>query len=369
MRHNVTRIVLTLAIFAVLVAGFGRELAGAVTYTIVQLSPNGEAWGIGGGQQVGDLNSNGHAVYWNGTPASAVDLQPLGFQTSMAVGSTGTQQIGDAWTYRDSYPHAIVWSGTAASAVDLTPSGFDHSYGEGICGTQQVGYGMNASQQLHDHAFLWSGSAASAVDLNPAGFTLSRAFGTNGAQQAGYGRGAVTGNQIHALLWSGTAASVIDMHPAGLNESGFLGMCGTQFVGYGWEQSMTGRHAYVWNGTAASAVDLHPAGYDWTEANATNGSVQVGYGVGAATGGQQHAMAWSGSAASAVDLQALLGPGFSYSHAQGIDDQGNIVGYAVDTSSCSHAIMWVPVPEPGTIVLLGIGVFGLMAWTRRQRRC
>ena len=35
--------------------------------------------------------------------------------------------------------------------------------------------------------------------------------------------------------------------------------------------------------------------------------------------------------------------------------QGNIVGYAYDGAYNCHAILWIPVPEPATFVMLGMG--------------
>ncbi|MGW8257736.1 MAG: PEP-CTERM sorting domain-containing protein, partial [Thermoguttaceae bacterium] len=67
-----------------------------------------------------------------------------------------------------------------------------------------------------------------------------------------------------------------------------------------------------------------------------------------------HALLWSGTAASAVDLHQFLPAEFIASVAKSIDDQGKIVGTAYDSSGDAHAILWTPVPEPATIVLLGM---------------
>ena len=206
------------------------------------------------------------------------------------------------------------------TAVDLTPAGFGKSQAFGVNGGQQVGHGY-WNNGYDNHALLWSGTAASAVDLNPAGFSLSGALGVDGGQQVGHGSGAATGNQTHALLWSGTAAS---------------------------------------------AVDLNPAGFFVSESIAISGGQQAGYGQSPATGNHNHAFVWSGTAASAVDLHQFLPAGFTGSIAQGIDAQGNIVGWAYDGSG-EHAILWQPVPEPSALILLCVGAISLFAYAWRRR--
>src|SRR5262249_43751934 len=66
-----------------------------------------------------------HALLWNGTPGSAVDLNPavLGlFSSSMAVGTNGMQQVGHGIGGATAgATHALGWGGTAASAVGLQP--------------------------------------------------------------------------------------------------------------------------------------------------------------------------------------------------------------------------------------------------------
>jgi PEP-CTERM motif len=84
-----------------------------------------------------------------------------------------------------------------------------------------------------------------------------------------------------------------------------------------------------------------------------------------------HALLWTGSAESVVDLNAFLPTGFTDAHADAIDADGNIVGFAFGpaTGFVPHAFLWKPtvVPEPSTILLVGIGLTGIVIAARRRK--
>lgn len=94
-------------------------------------------------------------------------------------------------------------------------------------------------------------------------------------------------------------------------------------------------HAFLWTPSSDSLVDLQPAGFKSTTVSATNGATQVGFGT-LLPNGPTHAMRWSGSAESAVDINP---PGASYSQAEGISADGQIVGSA-NFGTSIHATLW-----------------------------
>src|SRR6201989_2982605 len=151
-------------------------------YTMIDLTPvgaaNATAAGISGAQQFGTAGfpSNvtpgtveNHAVLWSGGADAFTDL---GLGTAYGVGDG--QQVGIAFN------HAALWSGTPESFVDLNPDLWNTSVAAGVAGGQQVGTanrqvvcgekkgaGGSSGTRIVIQPFLWSGSAASAVNLTP----------------------------------------------------------------------------------------------------------------------------------------------------------------------------------------------------------
>ena len=127
-------------------------------------------------------------------------------------------------------------------------------------------------------------------------------------------------------------------------------------------------HAMLWTGTAASAVDLHPAaGFTRTTAVDTNGRQQVGDGEGNVTGGMEHALLWNGDNV-VHDLHGFLPAGAVRSFAEGIDDDGTIVGYAIFAGESTRAFLWVPVPDPAACALFLLPAALLSRRTRTAPR-
>ena len=294
---------------AALMTGSGPALDLNPTQLGIDIS---NAYATNGHQQVGDgVRGNGfHALLWNGSASSAVDLAPTTlarFVDTEAVDTDGIHQVGTGWITTN-LTHALLWTGTADSAVDLSPTnlGFTSASSEalGVDGTNQVGFVQLADGR--SHAILWHGTAASAVDLNPAGYTFTQATGVHGNQQVG--SGFPIGGESHALLWTGTAASAIDLQP-------------TQ-----WPQIL-------------NSVAL-----------ATNGTQQIGRGM--TSTGSDALLLWTGTADSAVDLGALLPNNLTGADARSIDSAGDVFGIGFDRNGMEHAIEWVRVPEPGNLILL-----------------
>lgn len=381
--------------------------------TVVDLHPNSLGPFTGsrvanqnGVHQVGfavDASESRHAILWNGTAASAVDLSPTnltGIEDSAVLGisSSGNQQVGEGGsTGLGAIPHALLWQGSANSAVDLHPTTLAHmSYGSkafGTDGVQQVGEGYTSEGRFH--ALLWQGSAGSALDLHPTNlsyFSDSSAEGVHGNQQVG-AAGNAANNVIHAMLWNGTADSAVDLNPTnlyGINSSIARSTNGASQAGTGSGPGTSyANHALTWSGTADSAVDLHltlPTGFASSEADWIDAQGKV-YGEAVDSQGIIRAVVWSppldfleadfdqDHSVDADDLAAWrqgFGIASSATRAHGDADGDQDVDAAdflvwqrqLGTTPAYSAAIRIPEPTAGAVLLI-VGVLAAAGRTSR----
>lgn len=116
--------------------GIGQ--GGAVLWTgsansAIVLTPQWalSAWagGVSGNVQVGSARQSTdnyafHAMLWHGNAASGVDINPIGWYESWAAATTGSSHVGRGKAFSGDLDHALLWNSTGSTVVDLTPSFF-----------------------------------------------------------------------------------------------------------------------------------------------------------------------------------------------------------------------------------------------------
>jgi probable HAF family extracellular repeat protein len=275
-------------------AGFSKTVGDAATHatswngtTVIDLGSLGGTY-----SQATDINNHGqvvgysqltgivamYALLFNGTTATV--LGTLGGQVSAAYGINDVGQVVGYSRTALGYDHATVWNGT--TPTDLGTLGGNHSYGAGINSAGKVvGYSLLANGAMR--ATLWSGGTA--TNLGTLGGTASQASAINDLDQV-VGVASTSSGSQHATLWSGTTTT----------DLGTLG------------------------GTSSTAYAINNAG-------------QV-VGASATIDGNGHATLWSGNAV--IDLNSFLTAstvlaGWVLKTAYGINENGQIVGFAVNT--------------------------------------
>ena len=285
---------------------------------------------------------------------------------SSAFRISGNDQVGLGHTFAGKQ-HALLWNGSAGSFIDLHPAGANESVAQDISDGREAGFASFGANNASIHAMIWSGTPTSFVDLNPAGYKYSFIESISGHTQVGEGS-VTTIEQRHALLWHDTPQSAIDLNPAGFISSSATAISGDAQIGSGFLTGY-GYRALIWHGTAQSAVDITPNGF--TQCLALNGSSsgQVGYGSGPITNGtDSHALYWNGTASSVVDLHQYLADlpvQLIDSYAIQIDNNGTIVGWGNDAQFRHFAIAWTPVPEPASLGLVAIAAAILTIRSRK----
>ncbi len=349
------------------------------------IASDSTALAISNGVEVGSatIAASGrfHAMAWNGTAASYVNLQtplPPALTDSVAADVSGTQVVGTAYD-AGGIAHAILWNTAGTHYTDLTPSGYVSADGEATSGSQQAGDIVGADG--HAHAAMWFGSATSNVNLQaflPGGYASSTAYGIDSAGRiVGV---AYNGNSVgSAVLWTPV--------PANLVWAGGLG-------GNAWDVNATKNWRDSGTGTLGLFSNLDNVTF--TDAGAANGAVSLNVavqpgsvtltmtntasaysfsGTGSITGSTSLVM--NGVGTLTINMSnAYTGGTFVekgtliVTSPRGIEDGTNLyvgpgASFVPVVPAPAGAAVVAPVPEPATWVLLAVSIGCLLLGRRR----
>jgi probable HAF family extracellular repeat protein len=166
----------------------------------------------------------------------------------------------------------------------------------------------------------------------------------------------------HACVWSNGTVTDIGTLPgfsistgSGINSSG-------QVTGFACDGSNF--RAFLYSGKTMTNLGTL-SGYTSSFGRAINANGDVVGDVVNADFTVNHAMIYSNG--TMTDLNTLIHSpaNWTLTVAYDINDSGQIVGAGIDADGNPHAVLLTPVPEPSTIVLLGIAAVSLFAWRRR----
>ncbi len=170
-----------------------------------------------------------------------------------------------------------------------------------------------------------------------------------------------SGSGARAFRANGSTVDILNFLPGGtfatatgVNDAGVV-------IGYG-NSTGGGQEGFFSNGNDVTGIGKLP-GFNFSRAFGINNAGTI---VGSASRvGAQRAIIYSGG--QLLDLNTLLDPsvtGWTLLEARGINDNGQIVGTGRFNGEI-QAFVLNPVPEPGTLVALGMG---LLALKRRSKK-
>ncbi len=109
-------------------------------------------------------------------------------------------------------------------------------------------------------------------------------------------------------------------------------------------------------------------GFSESQANGINDGGQV-VGWAYADDGTNRAFLYNNGKMTDLNTLIDLASGWTLTWANAINDNGQIVGWGTDLNGTGQydAFLLTPVPEPSTLVLLGIGAASLLAYAWRKR--
>ena len=374
-------------LFCTAMAAAPLGMAGAVgaapayTLTGLTIAPGDASYASGiniNGEVVGDaVSASGYqyATTSNGGAMSSLATSGGG-GSYMASAVNDSGQIAGQSDIARNLIQALLWTSTGVK--DLGTLGGTNSWAAGINNSGQV-VGAAETNNINGffYAFLWTASAGM-QNLGGMGGTGGGSYATainSAGAVVGGAAPAGTSPYPHAFLWT-AAGGMQDLGTFG-GDSSYAYSINTSGEVVGEANTSLNGHAFLWvkGGTGGPAgnpqmQDLGTLGGAYSAAYGINDSGGV-VGVSMdANNSAQHAFIWT-SSSGMQDLNALIpsGTGWTLTAANGINANGDIVGYGTNPSGVKEAFLLTPVPEPTALALFALGFAGLALKRRKHSKC
>jgi probable HAF family extracellular repeat protein len=313
------------------------------------ISPTGQVVGV---SLNGPMLPNGHAfLYGSG---HLTDLGALGSSSFGRDVNTSGQVVGDSYA-SSGFDHAFLYGG--GQMTDLGTLGGNASCAYAINSTGQIV--GSAESRTGGFAFLYSSGSmtslgtlsgsfySTALDINDGGQIVGNAYFASG-----------TTSIPHAFLYTANGG-MTDLGTLGGSTSTAVAINASGQV-LGTSMTKSGfTHVFLYS----SSTGMSDLGSLFTPA----GMNDLGQIVGSEYLGSYHAMLYDNGVVSDLSTLVVPGSGLTLQQARAINDAGQIAAYATDTSGIHHAVLLTPLPEPSTVVLLGIAAASLLAYAWRRR--
>jgi uncharacterized membrane protein len=333
------------------------------------------------------------------TASEARAVNNSGLIVGFSTNSTGTADKAVSFSIGGSPANLNVIAGitqptgapalTQSRAESISPTGeiVGHVYSDGA-------FDSSANFPAGVRGFYRNAAGTSVTRLDPVTGTTfypadaALSYGINASSQV-FGQtddGTGPAAQFRGSRWSApTGASSTPTtypvsatgNPALTQYLGFNGNNANRMVGSATSLDGSVSQAFASDGTTTTLLNNLGTGGRGVANAINNVAINVlvgGTDTDTSAGGSEHAAAWNWSGATPdvapIDLNGRLvanPEGMTLVEALSINDAGFIVGYGI-VGGAEHAFLLAPVPEPGTMSLLGLGLGGLGVRTYRRRR-